>query len=75
MTERNTTGNIPINTLRDIFGDKLKENAAMSGYTTSRVGGKVDALVMIRSSADIENAAQFLWQENIPFHVIGSGAA
>ncbi len=74
MTERNTTGNIPMNTLRDIFGDKLKENVAMSGYTTARVGGKADALVMIRNSADLEHAVSRLWQAHIPFYMIGSGA-
>ena len=63
-----------MNTLHDIFGDKLKENVAMSGYTTARVGGKVDALVMIRNSADLEHAVSHLWQANIPFYVIGSGA-
>ncbi|MCE1251992.1 MAG: UDP-N-acetylmuramate dehydrogenase [Anaerolineae bacterium] len=74
MTDVNGTSNIPMQTLRDIFGDALKENVAMAGYTTARVGGKADALVVLRNAHELESAVKRLWAENIAFHLIGSGA-
>jgi UDP-N-acetylmuramate dehydrogenase len=72
---KNKTGKtIPINKLREIFGEALQENVAMHSYTTARVGGIVDGLLVVHSAAELEHAASTFWQMDVPFYVIGSGA-
>ena len=65
---------IPMDKLRDIFGSALQENVSMSNYTTARVGGQVDGLLVVHSAAELENAVLNLWDLDVPFYVIGSGA-
>jgi len=67
-------GNNPLEKLRNVFGEQLQENVRMSNYTTARVGGCVDGLLIIHSASELEHAAGLLWEYNVPFRVIGSGA-
>ena len=63
-----------INDLRSFFGDKLQQNVPLAGYTTARVGGPADALVIVSSAQMLEEAVRFLWQREIPFFLLGSGS-
>ncbi len=60
--------------LRTAFGDRLQENMLMANYTTAHVGGPVDAALIAQSAAELESAAQRLWQMDIPFYLLGSGS-
>jgi len=60
--------------LREVFGEALQENIAMSNYTTARVGGPVPALIAIHTIEDLTQAAQTLWSLEIPFNLLGSGS-
>jgi UDP-N-acetylmuramate dehydrogenase len=60
--------------LRQQFGQTLQENVSMASYTTARVGGPADALLVAHSAAEIESAARLLWKLNVPFYVLGSGS-
>jgi UDP-N-acetylmuramate dehydrogenase len=60
--------------LRERFGDRVQENASLARFTSTRVGGAADALISVRSSNELEEAAVFLWNENIPFLVLGGGS-
>lgn len=64
----------PLDQLRTAFGDRLQENMLMANYTTAHVGGPVDAALIAQSAAELESAAQRLWQMNIPFFLLGSGS-
>ncbi|MCB2210083.1 UDP-N-acetylmuramate dehydrogenase [bacterium] len=64
----------PMDELRAAFGQSLQENVSMANYTTARVGGPVPALISIRDLDDLVNAAQTLWELDIPFSVLGSGS-
>lgn len=65
---------IPIEELQALFGYKVQENVRMANYTTSHVGGNVDALLPVHTETELTKAAQALWQLQIPFRVIGSGS-
>lgn len=65
---------INLDALRKRFPTSLQENVVMANYTTSRVGGAVDALLPINTLDEMTAAAQLLWDLNIPFHLIGSGS-
>jgi UDP-N-acetylmuramate dehydrogenase len=69
-----TRKTIPIKKLRDIFGEQLQENVTMSSYTTARIGGRVDGLVVVHSAAELEKMVQQLWDLDIPYYLIGGGS-
>lgn len=60
--------------LREAFGEALQENILMANYTTARVGGPVPALIAIHTLEDLSQAAQTLWELDIPFSILGSGS-
>lgn len=60
--------------LRTAFGDKLKENAALAGYTTAKVGGPADILLEIENAEELEETVQLLWNLDIPFTILGRGS-
>jgi UDP-N-acetylmuramate dehydrogenase len=64
----------PMDELRTAFGQSLQENVSMANYTTARVGGPVPALISIHSLDELINAAQTLWDLEVPFSVLGSGS-
>jgi len=60
--------------LRNLFGDRLQEHVRMAYYTTARVGGPADALLIVQTMQELEQAAITLWSHAVPFHMIGSGS-
>jgi UDP-N-acetylmuramate dehydrogenase len=63
-----------LSALRTSFGDHLQENIPLSGYTSARIGGPADALLVVRSADELAQAAQKLWELEIPFLLIGGGS-
>ena len=60
--------------LRTHFGDRLQENVPLSSYTSARIGGPADALLVVRSAKEIVEAATKLWEWNVPFLLLGGGS-
>lgn len=60
--------------LREVFGERLQVNAPLAAYTSARVGGAADALLVARSVAELTNMATRLWTMDIPFRVLGGGS-
>jgi len=65
---------VSIKKLQEQFGQKLQENVRMANYTTARVGGPVAGLLPINTEPELIQAAQSLWDMQIPFRVVGSGS-
>ncbi len=63
-----------IEQLRQYFGSRLQENVRMAGLTTSRVGGPASAVVTCSTAAELASDVQYLWQNDIPLQVLGSGS-
>ena len=63
-----------IETLRTTFGDHLREQEPMSRYTSTRVGGSADALLEAGSAEELARMAELLWEQEIPFMVLGGGS-
>ena len=68
------TFELPLEQLRELFGDHLHENVVMANYTTAHVGGPAAALIPVNSSLELEKAARSLWKLKVPFRIVGSGA-
>ncbi len=52
----------------------MQENVPLSGYTSARIGGPADALIFVRSAEELAQAAQKLWEMDVPFVLLGGGS-
>ena len=60
--------------LRALFGDRMQENAPLSGYTSARIGGPADVLVFVHNADELVQAAEKLWEMDLPFVLLGGGS-
>lgn len=65
---------LPIDALRAVFGERLQENVRLSNYTTARVGGPAEGLLIVNSSGELAETIAHLWRLEIPFYILGSGS-
>jgi len=63
-----------LDSLRTLFGDRLQENVPLASYTSARIGGPADALMVVRSAEEVVEAASKLWELNVPFLLLGGGS-
>jgi len=64
----------PVEELRNHFGSRLQEQTSMANYTTMRVGGPADLLVVAQSADEIEDAARAFAQHGVPYKILGNGS-
>ena len=55
------------------YGDRLRFNEPLSGYTSFAIGGPADLLVIARTLDELCDCARMAWAEGVPSLVIGSG--
>jgi len=72
-TRRYMTG-FDFDRLQERFGANLRLGENMARYASSRVGGPVDALLVVNSSTQLIEASRWLWDTGTPFQVIGGGS-
>jgi UDP-N-acetylmuramate dehydrogenase len=63
-----------VETLRQSFPDGLQEHVSLARHTSSRIGGPADFLIVARSAEQLAHVAQTLWENEVPFRVLGSGS-
>jgi UDP-N-acetylmuramate dehydrogenase len=63
-----------MNALESHFGDALLLNEGMERFSVIGVGGPADFLVNVKSGEQLEDAVRFLWEEKIPFMLLGGGS-
>lgn len=56
------------------FGERLQENVRLARYTTARVGGPARWFAASASAAELAADVRFLWQQGLPFRVLGNGS-
>ena len=64
----------PLPTLRAVFGDRLQENVLLARYTSARIGGPADALVIANSANELAEIMSQLWELNTPNVLLGGGS-
>lgn len=62
------------NALESFFGDQLKKDQMMGRYSVMQVGGPADYLIITNDGKELEEGIRFLWQQEIPFILIGGGS-
>ena len=60
--------------LRAVFGNRMRLHVPLARFTASRVGGPADVLLEVNSADELAQAAIILWDQDIPFVIIGGGS-
>ncbi|MBT4002967.1 MAG: hypothetical protein HOF10_06590, partial [Chloroflexi bacterium] len=60
--------------LINTFGEYLIENAPLAKFSSARLGGYADFMLTAHSAFYLEKMVTFLWEEEIPFHILGGGS-
>lgn len=63
-----------IEPLRRVFGIRVQRGAMLSRFTSARIGGPADYLLLVRSSRELAQAAGLLWEAGLEFRVLGGGS-
>lgn len=61
-------------TLRAAFGDKLQEHVSLAAYTSARIGGQADGLIVAHSADELTELIAQIWEMDIPYLLLGSGS-
>jgi UDP-N-acetylmuramate dehydrogenase len=64
----------PIDVLYAKLGDKVKENVPLAPYTSARIGGPADILLMADTSAELARIVKLMWKHEMPFTMLGGGS-
>jgi len=64
----------PIDVLYAKLGDKVKENIPLAPYTSARIGGPADILLMADTADDLARFMMLMWEQDIPFTLLGGGS-
>jgi UDP-N-acetylmuramate dehydrogenase len=60
--------------LRTMFGERLQENVSLASYTSARIGGPADALIVVKSADELAETVTRLWQLGVPYTIFGGGS-
>lgn len=60
--------------LRAIFGERLQEGEPLARYTSARIGGPADYLIIASSAEELSQACRVFWKMGLPFRVMGGGS-
>ena len=60
--------------LQPLFAEALQANVPLAPYTSARIGGPADQLLICRSGQSLRDALQTCWRNQIPFTLLGGGS-
>ena len=63
-----------LSVLREKFKEKLQENVLFASFTSSRIGGSVEYLIIAETKNELVDIINFAWSNAIPVKVIGGGS-
>jgi UDP-N-acetylmuramate dehydrogenase len=62
------------NILQEKFSERFDTNVSIARFTSARIGGPADGLLTADSIDDLAEMVTFLWEERIPFIILGGGS-
>jgi UDP-N-acetylmuramate dehydrogenase len=63
-----------LESLRNVFGERLQVDVPLKRYTAARIGGNADAMITANSVNELVETVKTLWGSGIPFVILGSGS-
>jgi UDP-N-acetylmuramate dehydrogenase len=46
----------------------------LASFTSARIGGPADVLVTVQSANELADAIQLIWENNLPYYILGGGS-
>ena len=56
------------------FGDRFKLDEPLAKYTSARVGGPAELLVIVQSAEELHTAVELAYRQHIPYFIMGGGS-
>jgi UDP-N-acetylmuramate dehydrogenase len=69
-----TTPARPVDVLRLHFGAAVQEKVLLAPYTSARIGGLADVLVMVKSANELMDVMKVIWEQGAPYTILGGGS-
>jgi UDP-N-acetylmuramate dehydrogenase len=63
-----------LESLRNVFGERLQVDVPLKRYTAARIGGNADVMITVNSADELAATAKTLWESGIAFIILGSGS-
>jgi UDP-N-acetylmuramate dehydrogenase len=63
-----------LESLRNVFGERLQVDVPLKRYTAARIGGNADVMITANSVNELVDTVKTLWGSGIPFIILGSGS-
>jgi len=77
-TERDACANViepgDRTVLREIFAERVHFDEALAPYTSWKIGGPADALVLVETEAELTQLMRLIFKRHLPWFVLGSGS-
>jgi UDP-N-acetylmuramate dehydrogenase len=70
-------GVVAVSALEEIeqaFPGNVEREAPLARYTSARIGGPAEALLVVRDRQELARAARLAWDLHLPFRVLGGGS-
>ena len=64
----------PIDVLYAKLGDKVKENVSLAPYTSARIGGPADVLIIAESAEELAHTVNLLRKQGLDYIMLGGGS-
>ena len=60
--------------MHEKFGEQFQSSISLARFTSARIGGVADGLLTANSVADLVSMVTYLWEEGMPFIILGGGS-
>lgn len=60
--------------LQERFGNRFRSNAPLAKFTAAQIGGSADGLLIADSIASLIDSVTYLWEQGLPFFILGGGS-
>jgi UDP-N-acetylmuramate dehydrogenase len=74
MRVQTTVQEAIVNIFKEVFEDDFKLDTPLARYTSARIGGPADLMVVARDAEALETAVDMAYKQNIPYFVMGGGS-
>ena len=63
-----------VSRFREVFSDNFRVNERLDRYTSARVGGPAEILVVANNTTELLTAVELAYAQNVPYTILGGGS-
>jgi UDP-N-acetylmuramate dehydrogenase len=72
--EQIMTASFDASILKEKFGEQFSTKVSLARFTSARIGGPADGILIAESIEDLVQMASYLWEQEVPFRILGGGS-